>query len=218
MGVFPRIGAATPHRPAPIGTAAMDPDTAIAIEQARATVLDLATQPHVHLAVWNRQLPPPLAPLRALDWTAIDDLDFEARIDDLDDTLAEELAQAGYCDDALGGALRDEIAMLARRFAGIFAIDAVTVRLEWVETDACRKFHVDYVTARLLCSMLGPGTQWVYGEHAENRWIRQMRTGDVGIFKGRLATDKPMVLHRSPPIAGTGDVRLLLAIDPPGAR
>jgi len=218
MGVFPRIGAATLGGPAPMGTTATDPGAAIAIEQGRATVLDLATQPHVHLAVWNRQLPPPLAPLRELDWTAIDDLDFEVRIDDLDDTVAEALAQAGYCDDALRAALRDEIAMLARRFAGIFAVDAVTVRLEWIETDACRKFHVDHVTARLLCSLLGPGTQWVYGEHAENRLIRQMRAGDVGIFKGRRATDKPMVLHRSPPIAETGDVRLLLAIDPPGAR
>ncbi len=190
-------------------------DGPIAIEQHRATVLDLAAQPHVHLAVWTRPLPPALVPLQTLDSAAIDDLDFETTLDLLHAEVADGLVEAGYPDDPRRDALHDEICALAQRFAGIFALDAVAIRLEWIETDACRKFHADHVTARLLCTLLGAGTQWVYGGRIEGMPIRQLRAGNVGIFKGRLATDTPMVLHRSPPIAAAGEIRLLLAIDPP---
>jgi hypothetical protein len=44
--------------------------------------------------------------------------------------------------------------------------------------------------------------------------IGQMQPGQVGLFKGRLAVAEPAVLHRSPPIAGTGQRRLLLVLDP----
>ena len=33
--------------------------------------------------------------------------------------------------------------------------------LEVVRTDSCRKFHADYVTARLITTYLGEGTQWL---------------------------------------------------------
>ena len=40
-----------------------------------------------------------------------------------------------------------------------------------------------------------------------------MSPGDAGIFKGKIATDTPAI-HRSPPIAGTGEKRLLLVLNP----
>lgn len=42
---------------------------------------------------------------------------------------------------------------------------------------------------------------------------QRLHTFDVGLFKGKLATDRP-AMHRSPPIAGTGAVRLLLVLNP----
>ena len=44
--------------------------------------------------------------------------------------------------------------------------------------------------------------------------VAQMRAGEVAIFKGRMLLDDPPVLHRSPPIAATGEQRLLLVLDP----
>jgi hypothetical protein len=38
-------------------------------------------------------------------------------------------------------------------------------------------------------------------------------TGDVVVLPGRRHPTAMPVVHRSPPIAGTGDVRLLLVID-----
>ncbi len=86
------------------------------------------------------------------------------------------------------------------------------LRLEVVETDACRRFHADFVTYRLLTTYCGAATQWVRSTQPET--IETLRAGDVAIFNGRVLLEEPTILHRSPPIAGTGETRLLLVIDP----
>lgn len=108
---------------------------------------------------------------------------------------------------------------LARGHASIEGVETVRLRLEVVENDACRKFHADYVTVRTITTYVGPGTQWIeaaklsIGRMPEMSEIRQTETGDVTIFKGRLWQESPAILHRSPPIAGTGEQRLVLVVD-----
>lgn len=67
------------------------------------------------------------------------------------------------------------------------------------------------MTLRLLVTYAGPGTEWRVGDDGA---INGLQAGDVAILKGRLLLDPPVVLHRSPPIAGCGIERVLLAIDP----
>ncbi|WP_084580001.1 DUF1826 domain-containing protein [Sphingomonas azotifigens] len=188
--------------------------SAIAVERGDPSVLEAVARPEVHLAIWNRRLPIALAWLPQLDWRKIDDLDFATTLAMLEADVAEGLAEAGYPAGARADALAGEIVGHARRFGAIQKIDALAIRLEVIETDACRKFHADHVIARLLTTLVGSGTQWVHVEAGPDTPIRQMRTADVAIFKGRLATDALAILHRSPPIGDTGETRLLLAIDP----
>jgi hypothetical protein len=188
--------------------------SAVAVERGDPTVLEAVARPEVHLAIWNRPLPLALAWLPQLDWTKIDDLDFTTTLAALEADIAEGLAEAGYPAGARGDALAEEIIGHARRFAAIQKIDALAIRLEVIEIDACRKFHADHVTARLLTTLVGSGTQWIHGDAGPDAPIRQMRPGDVAIFKGRLGTETLAILHRSPPIGDTGETRLLLAIDP----
>ena len=96
----------------------------------------------------------------------------------------------------------------------------IELRLEVVRTDSCRKFHADYVSARLITTYVGAGTDWLDDAEAahlaasgEPRRINRMAAFDVGLFKGKLATERPAI-HRSPPIAGTGAKRLLLVLNP----
>ncbi|MDE1467168.1 DUF1826 domain-containing protein [Aurantiacibacter sp. D1-12] len=117
-------------------------------------------------------------------------------------------------------ALIDDICSLAQHFGAILNQSALEVRLEVITTDACRKFHADYVTARLISTYVGRGTQWLDRLDAERvaagdkpANIQSLVAGDVGIFKGRLATKRPAI-HRSPPITGTGEARLLLVLNP----
>lgn len=175
-------------------------------------VLDRIMDEGVELAVWQRQRGARLEWIDPLDWDGIDDLDFPVAIDVLDRDLADGLAEAGYPDGERSDGLRLYVAEVVRHFAAIVGCDAVRLRLEVIEGDACRRFHSDAVTARALVTLSGSGTQWI--EVEEPGAINELTVGDVAIFKGRNWVEEPRILHRSPPIAGTGDTRLLLAIDP----
>jgi hypothetical protein len=169
---------------------------------------------HVHLALWRRPRPAALDWLDTLVWDGIEDLDFTVTLALLDEDVAEGLEEAGYPQDARGTALLAEVLALARRFAAIMACPALRLRLEVVDSDACRKFHADHVRARLLCTLSGRGTQWIAPAQGPQPAIHQLATGDVGLFKGRLWAEQPAILHRSPPIAAMGETRLLLVLDP----
>lgn len=128
---------------------------------------------------------------------------------------APEVAVAGL--GLLPKALRDDILALARRFAAFMQVDAVRLRLEAVTTNACRRIHADNADLRLITTYHGRGTDYLPddAELVEANLLR-MPTGAIGLFKGRLFADgHAPCLHRSPPIEGSGEVRLVLVIDTP---
>ncbi|MGR3503505.1 DUF1826 domain-containing protein [Pseudaestuariivita sp.] len=110
-----------------------------------------------------------------------------------------------------------DIASLAERFADMMEARQLRLRLEAVTTNACRKFHRDAITARLVCTYRGTGTQ--YGTaHAggDPQEILTVPTGAPILMRGSLWRPEPDagLLHRSPPIEGSGETRLLLVLDP----
>lgn len=109
------------------------------------------------------------------------------------------------------------ITTLVEAFANTLRAPWLRLRLEVVTGDACRKFHVDNVTARLVCTYRGTGTQYGLAPRgAEPEVIHTVPTGQPIVLRGmRWPTTPPSLLkHRSPPIAGTGEARLLLVLDP----
>jgi hypothetical protein len=197
------------HSPAPWKSAAL---------ASCATVMQRITQPGIAVAIWERRLAGPLRDeLAQLVLDEVDDTLFKTVLDALDNDLSAAMNEAGYPDTP---ALRDDIASLARRHAAIVGEDDIGIRLEVVETDACRKFHADYVTARCITTYLGQGTQWIEASSPDRAGLRggpaieQIETGAVAMFKGRLWQESPTILHRSPPIGASGEQRLVLAIDP----
>lgn len=113
--------------------------------------------------------------------------------------------------------LEGGIADLAQHFADIMSAPYLRLRLQAVVTDACRKFHIDAITARLICTYRGPGTQYGISEGgAEPEHPAQVATGVPMILRGtRWPSDAPArLVHRSPPIAGTGTTRFVLVLDP----
>lgn len=138
----------------------------------------------------------------------LETMPFALRVEDDAGTIGEALAE-------LPAILRDDAAMLARRFAALMGVDAVRVRVEAIAGDACRKFHADYTDLRLIASWSGPGTDWLPPGASESEFER-VPTGWIGLFKGHLFSEgHPPCIHRSPPIAGTGEKRLVLVIDTP---
>ena len=114
-------------------------------------------------------------------------------------------------------ALAADIDDLVRRFAALTGKATVRLRLEAVDGDACRKFHADYTDLRLVTTYAGPGTD-IRETQAEDAPVTRIGAGDVALFKGKLFPGEPAVLlHRSPPIEGSGERRVVLVLDTPDA-
>lgn len=189
--------------------AALDGDDVVAAD-AGPSVLARIREPGVHLALWRREVPEELSGLAGLDWSAIHNVDQAVPVALLAGQLPIWLKQAGYGGTAT--ALAREIVTLAELLVAVMGCTWLRVRLEVIETDACSRFHADYVSARLLMPLVGPGTQWLRA--GTEGPIDELRAGDVGLFKGRLWAEDPAVLHRSPAVAAIGETRLLLTLDP----
>ena len=96
---------------------------------------------------------------------------------------------------------------------------AATLRLRFdvVTGNACRKFHVDAITARLVCTYRGAGTQYgMSTDGTDPSRVFAVATGAPILLRGSLWPEEPAsgLLHRSPPIEGTGETRLVLVLDP----
>ena len=115
--------------------------------------------------------------------------------------------------------LCEDIGALARHFATIMNSPVLRLRLDVIHDDGCRRFHIDNIPARMLCTYRGRGTE--YGLAAMGGIpARVARTGpgDVAIFRGLLwPGGAPCgLVHRSPPMAPGDRSRLLLVLDVAG--
>jgi len=125
---------------------------------------------------------------------------------------------AGLSDGPERRRLIDDITALADMFSDVMDARWLRLRLDVVDGNACHRFHVDRITARLICTYRGTGTQ--YGVTAEEdgdpQTIHTVPTGSPFVMRGTLWPVRPDLglLHRSPPIEGTGQTRLVLVLDP----
>ncbi|MEM9277505.1 MAG: DUF1826 domain-containing protein [Pseudomonadota bacterium] len=113
--------------------------------------------------------------------------------------------------------LADDATALATIFSDIMPTSHLQLRFDVITTNACRKFHIDAVTARLVCTYRGSGTQYgISTDGAEPQRVFSVPTGSPMLLRGTLWPEEPKsgLLHRSPPIEGTGETRLLLVLDP----
>lgn len=113
--------------------------------------------------------------------------------------------------------LVDDCAALAGVFAGVTGAPYLRFRLDAVSGDACRRFHVDAMTTRLICTYRGPGTQYGVSRDGDPPTrVFSVPTGAPIVLRGSRYPTGPKtgLLHRSPPIEGTGQTRLVLVLDP----
>lgn len=112
--------------------------------------------------------------------------------------------------------LIEDIAALAGIFSGLMRAPYLRLRLQAVTSNACRKFHIDATTARLVCTYRGTGTQYGITQGGDDpRRVFTVPTGAPVLLRGSLWPETPAsgLVHRSPPIEGTGETRLVLVLD-----
>lgn len=109
-----------------------------------------------------------------------------------------------------------DMAALSDLFAKLVQTPYLRLRLQPVTSNACRKFHIDVMTARLICTYRGQGTQYgISTDGQDPTRVFSVATGAPILLRGTLWPEKPLsgLLHRSPPIEGTGETRLVLVLD-----
>ncbi|WP_111732156.1 DUF1826 domain-containing protein [Roseovarius amoyensis] len=169
-------------------------------------------------AIWERQ---PLPRLRRwIDNLAPDQLP-RARVVLPEDRVCDALMDITNACGTPKGLERDllisDVSTLAAIFANVMRVSYLRLRLDVVCSNACRKFHIDAVTARLVCTYRGTGTQYGFaGKGREPDHIFTVPTGSPIVLRGTRWPETPVsgLLHRSPPIEGTGETRLVLVLDP----
>ena len=180
-------------------------------------------RPDMELVIWRRALALCLQSwLRQMDASCLPHLRVLVSPGDLRRALQPHLDDCGVPEGDMRDLLIRDVDDLVSAFARITQSDLVDVRLERVGHDACWKFHRDCVEARLLTTYRGPATEWVQPMHAEQALreqksfkgpLERLRVHDVAVFKGSCAGPGSGIVHRSPPIAGTGQTRLLLCLN-----
>lgn len=206
-----------------MATALLNPELTWPEHAARSAdpdALSAILMPGINLAIWERKVAPEVPDVKTL--AEINDISLTAEADQVGAAMILALKEAGYPAEVIGP-LTADIAAHANRLAQLLVCDTLAIRLEVIETDACRRFHADYVSARLILTYVGPGTQWLdnvaairlrNGAAVETLDVRNVSAGQIALFKGRKWSPDGAIVHRSPPIADTGQRRLVLVIDP----
>ncbi len=193
------------------------------VESSDRAVLDRIAEGGVALVVWNRPVAPGLAEwLDSLPPEHLPEGQFAGPAACVPARLATLCDLVGLDDSGPRRALIDDVAQLARAFAGLAGSPDVDLRLEAVDHDSCWRFHRDHVGYRLNTTYRGPGTQWPPVEHAaralraQRRYrgpLNEMPRFAAGVFKGVERAAAGAVVHRSPPVAGKDVTRLFLCIN-----
>ncbi len=173
--------------------------------------------PDCAAAIWKRQPMPGFQTwIDTLGPTQLPRGRIIVRPEAVPDAVQEICTASGTPEGAQRDRLADDIAALADIFAGLMDAKWLRLRLDVITTNACRRFHIDAVTARLVCTYRGTGTQYGISKGgAEPGRIFTVPTGSPILLRGTLWRERPRsgLLHRSPPIEGTGETRAVLVFD-----
>ncbi len=189
-------------------------------------------RPEINLAVWQRDVPSAistwLSQIRGKDLVERScGIDRELSTKDVETTIRSELLVGNPVAREGGTELAQDAQQLADLFAQLSGSSSVRLRLDWVTEQQCPRFHADRVPMRLLCTYHGRATEWIANDitlaspdaEPDETVLNRFSLGDVAIMKGSLGTGHASPLrHRSPPLKGPAEWRLLLVTDPLQAR
>ena len=184
----------------------------------------------VNICIWQRpsidQIERELASLTPRD---LPDVRCHCTLNNFDAAVTRLMANQGLSTD-LFKHWREDLLNIARIYFPLTKGRRVTMRLETTDQDGCPRFHTDRTHLRLLCTYLGPGTEWLRDDQA-NREAQlagapnseilltdepsQLGRFWVGLLKGSAFPGNSLngLIHRSPPSQGLGVNRVLFCLD-----
>jgi len=193
-----------------------------------AAVLQKVTEPGTHLSLWSR--PVEASIVQEIEKLQASDLQNTRRAtsrSSFDVDVSALLREQGLDPMAFQN-LRADMLRLISIFSTVSEGRELKFRLLTTGTDDCRRFHLDRLQLRLLCTYQGPGTEWLTDAQVDREALVRCRPNNevirfgeasrfetfwVGILKGDPKNIGYGQVHRSPPIADSGRVRVVFSID-----
>lgn len=175
-------------------------------------------QPDCAAAIWRRNpLPDFQSWINALEPDQLPCARVVLRSEDVRDAVDQICEASGTPDCRERERLVDDTAALADIFARLIRAPYLRLRFNVITANAYQEIQTDAVTARLVCTYRGTGTQYgISNDGAEPRRVFTVPTVAPILLRGALWPEHPKfgLLHRLSPIEGTGETRLLFALDP----
>ena len=191
-------------------------------------ILHEINNPDVNLSLWQRPAQEAvIGELAALQATQLRDMRRSTNLDSFDSDVSLLLEQQGLDPQAFKN-LRADLHRLTVLFSDVSGSHEMIFRLLTTDSDDCRRFHLDRTRLRLLCTYRGPGTEWLTDAQVDRVALARgapnediIRFGEpstferfwVGIMKGDPKKMGHGLVHRSPPLTGSGKIRVLFCLD-----
>lgn len=194
------------------------------VEGEASDILKNIHQTHVNIAIYNRNIRSMEDEINSL---LTQDIVFKSSGNIT--TILNELTKAIQLDE--NSKIVQDIQQLLHHFKEVAKEKSFRFLLATVNTNMCRKFHMDVNKLRMLCTYSGPGTLWLTEDNINRKAlesyksnqfivinesrIQQAKTGAAIILKGAIYPKEgtKAAVHRSPTIEENGEKRLLLRID-----
>jgi len=190
--------------------------------------LDHMRDPGVDLCLWRRPHHRAIADeLSVLDARALPDKRHATSAESFDKDVVK-IMTAQQLDPTRFEHLRADLHVLCDLFSRVSQGPITRFRLMTTAKNDCTRFHVDRMNLRLMCSYQGPGTEWLADDQVDRsaqisgaRNAGMIRYGEparfgrfwVGVIRGDPTNVGTGLVHRSPEIAGTGQIRVLFCLD-----
>jgi len=194
--------------------------------------LEIIKNSTVNIAIYERKIPTDLsAYLKKLVQSKFDNFNSSNNLQDFEKLFDHHFENYNEEKEVGHELLKKDIKDLLHQFSTICNNDNLKVFFGIVETDMCRRFHVDMYELRMLCTYEGQGTMWLnesnINQEALNSFegnnkivvnpndMKQLNATDVGIIKGALYPNSAIggLVHRSPAIESLNQKRIVLRVD-----
>ena len=127
--------------------------------------------------------------------------------------------------------LKKDIESLLIQYSAICNNSQLKIFFGVVDTDMCKRFHVDMYELRMLCTYQGQGTMWLSEDNINHEAltsyqgnekivfnkdsVNQLNETDVAIIKGALYPNSRIggLVHRSPSIESRKQKRVILRVE-----
>jgi hypothetical protein len=122
--------------------------------------------------------------------------------------------------------LIDDLSFLRDVVCELLGCGEAGLRMARVGHAMCPGWHVDHVSIRLVCTYLGPGTQWLDDQDVDRDGLQSARTrqstyvqaipGEIVLLKGDSWQENEAfgAVHRSPELDPSASLRTLVTLDP----